>query len=123
MLKTAFVIRRKWGLEILKEIYEFQKVRNDFKVDVLITTKKPEFKIDNFIKGKIKIYKVDPNNQQEIFEILTKHKIKIVFLYSWSHIINKSIIKKFLCLCLHPSLLPAYRGGTPIQHQLINGEK
>lgn len=123
MLKTAFIIRRKWGFDILKEIYKFQKVRNDFEISVLITTKKPEFEIDNSIKEKIKIYKVDPNDQQKIFNFLAKHKIEIVFLYSWSHIIQERIINKFICLCLHPSLLPAYRGGTPIQHQLINGEK
>ena len=123
MLKTAFIIRRKWGFEILKEIYRFQKVRNDFEISVLITEKKPEFKIGNFLKGKIKVYKIDPNDQQKMFDILTRHKIKIVFLYSWSHIIQERIINKFTCLCLHPSLLPAYRGGTPIQHQLISGEK
>jgi len=26
------------------------------------------------------------------------------------------------CICLHPSLLPLYRGGSPIQNQIINGE-
>tara|TARA_B000000565_G_C23489526_1_gene263171 strand:- start:59 stop:538 length:480 start_codon:yes stop_codon:yes gene_type:complete len=28
-----------------------------------------------------------------------------------------------MCFCLHPSLLPKYRGGSPIQHQMINLEK
>jgi methionyl-tRNA formyltransferase len=123
MLKTAFVIYRKWGFDILKEIHEFQKIRGDFEISILITTKNPEFKITKSIKRKIEICKVDPDDQQKIFNILAKRKIKIVFLYSWSYIIKERITKKFLCLCLHPSLLPAYRGGTPIQHQLINGEK
>ncbi len=27
------------------------------------------------------------------------------------------------CVCLHPSPLPKYRGGSPIQNQIIRGEK
>ena len=27
------------------------------------------------------------------------------------------------CLILHPSKLPKYRGGSPIQNQILNGEK
>lgn len=31
-------------------------------------------------------------------------------------------INNYLCICLHPSPLPRYRGGSPIQNQIINGE-
>lgn len=47
----------------------------------------------------------------------------IVLYYGWSKYIPKKIYKKKLCLILHPSPLPKYRGGSPIQHQIINGEK
>ena len=33
-----------------------------------------------------------------------------------------NIIGKYKCICLHPSPLPKYRGGSPIQNQIINGE-
>ena len=36
--------------------------------------------------------------------------------------INDNLIKNNKCICLHPSPLPKYRGGSPIQHQIINGE-
>lgn len=122
MLKVAFVIYRKWGFDIFKSICEYQKLRGDFEVCALITNKKPEFIISPSLRKEVRIYKVDPNDQKEIFGILNKHKVKIVFLYSWSYIIKKEILDKFICLCLHPSILPLNRGGTPIQHQLINGE-
>jgi len=32
-------------------------------------------------------------------------------------------IPKYACLNVHPSLLPKYRGGNPIQRQLMSGEK
>jgi len=44
----------------------------------------------------------------------------ILFL-GWSWIIPVEITSRFLCLGIHPSDLPYYRGGSPIQHQIING--
>ena len=52
---------------------------------------------------------------------LFKKEDKIFFL-GWSWIIDSQILDNYECICLHPSLLPKYRGGSPIQHQIINGE-
>ena len=46
----------------------------------------------------------------------------LVFFVGWSWIVSKEITQKCNCVCLHPSPLPKYRGGSPIQHQIINGE-
>ena len=46
----------------------------------------------------------------------------IILYYGWSWFINKEIIKKYKCIMLHPSPLPKYRGGSPIQNQIINNE-
>jgi methionyl-tRNA formyltransferase len=45
-----------------------------------------------------------------------------IFFYGWSWIISKEIIGKYNCIMLHPSALPKYRGGSPIQNQIIRGE-
>lgn len=47
----------------------------------------------------------------------------VVLFYGWSWIISKSIINNYKCIMLHPSKLPKYRGGSPIQNQIINGEE
>lgn len=59
------------------------------------------------------------------FNKLIKDETKVdLFLFiGWSEIISKNIVDKNMCFCLHPSLLPKYRGGSPIQHQMINLEK
>ena len=64
------------------------------------------------------------NNKKE-FSKLIKDEIKVdLYLFiGWSEIISKNIVDKNMCFCLHPSLLPKYRGGSPIQHQMINLEK
>tara|TARA_R100000008_G_scaffold64141_1_gene41253 strand:- start:3344 stop:3997 length:654 start_codon:yes stop_codon:yes gene_type:complete len=46
-----------------------------------------------------------------------------VFFIGWSWIIKEDIINNYPCICLHPSPLPKYRGGSPMQHQIIAGEK
>lgn len=46
----------------------------------------------------------------------------VIFFYGWSWIVPDSIVNNYTCLCLHPSMLPKYRGGSPIQNQMIAGE-
>ena len=55
--------------------------------------------------------KIDLFNDNDIF-----------FFVGWSWIISDDIVKKFNCICMHPSPLPKYRGGSPIQNQIVNGE-
>ena len=54
---------------------------------------------------------------------IEKIQPKIIFFIGWSWIVEQDIIDNYPCICLHPSPLPKYRGGSPIQHQIINGEK
>ena len=46
----------------------------------------------------------------------------LILFYGWSQIIPRSITSEFKCLMLHPSPLPYYRGGSPIQNQIIRNE-
>ena len=46
----------------------------------------------------------------------------LILWYGWSWIIPESILDKYYSVMLHPSPLPKYRGGSPIQNQIINGE-
>ena len=51
------------------------------------------------------------------------HKNDTIFFLGWSWIVDKNIIDNYNCICLHPSPLPKYRGGSPIQNQIINKEQ
>ncbi len=55
-------------------------------------------------------------------EFIDEIKPDIIFFYGWSWKVADDIIDAYPCLCLHPSPLPKYRGGSPIQNQIINGE-
>lgn len=119
MLRIAFAVYRKWGYEIFKNIIKYQKTRQDFVLDTLISSSKHDFKVSS----NINYYKVNGNDEKRIYKILKKDKIDIVYFYSWSFKVESSLLNNFICLALHPSLLPKYKGGTPIQHQLINNKK
>lgn len=110
MKNYAFIAYRNWAFNIFKKL-------NKIKKNFLILTPNHNFK---YYKNTIYI---DPKDNKKNFQILKKNKIDVVFFYGWSWIISKEIIDNFLCICLHPSKLPKYRGGSPIQNQIINNVK
>ena len=52
---------------------------------------------------------------------LNQIKPKYIFFPDWSWIIPSEIIDSFNCVCIHESNLPKFRGGSPIQNQIIRG--
>lgn len=78
--------------------------------------------------------KWDPKNFKSLdksfkfFKKLNKKKIinyspKIIFFIHWSEIIPSEIFNRYLCIQFHSSNLPRFKGGSPIQNQIINGLK
>ena len=63
------------------------------------------------------------DDKELLDEMIDKYNPKYIFFIGWSWIVKQSIVDDYKCICLHPSPLPKYRGGSPIQHQIINGEK
>jgi len=68
-------------------------------------------------------FKMLAMNPEELDRWIEKFPPKVILAYGWSWIISERIIEKIPCWCLHPSPLPKYRGGSPLQHQIINGER
>tara|TARA_A100001201_G_scaffold142408_1_gene140512 strand:+ start:6971 stop:7648 length:678 start_codon:yes stop_codon:yes gene_type:complete len=63
------------------------------------------------------------NTQEKFLNIIKDNNFDYIFFLGWSDIIDKDIVEDNFCICLHPSMLPKYRGGSPLQHQIINGEE
>ena len=70
---------------------------------------------------KLKMTIVDSN--KELINLLSKNSYEHIFLVGWSSIIPDYILQKSNFYCVHPSELPYYRGGSPIQHQILDGLK
>ena len=94
-MKILCVSYREWALEIYKKL---KKIKEH---DILI------------IRSKSKYSK----------KIAIDYNPDMILFYGWSWKVEDSIINSFPCVMLHPSPLPKYRGGSPIQNQIINGEK
>jgi methionyl-tRNA formyltransferase len=67
-------------------------------------------------------YDVDVVATQEEFLNKNHNLYEFILFIGWSWVIPKEIVESVPCICMHPSKLPRYRGGSPLQHQIINGE-
>ena len=94
-MRVIFCGYRSWALNIIDEIKKHKKINS---CEIISSKEEYDFK----------------------FNKLVINSDLIVFL-GWSWIIPKEITNKYLCVGVHPSDLPDYRGGSPIQHQIING--
>ncbi len=45
----------------------------------------------------------------------------LIFFPDWSWKVPEKIVNDFTCVCFHEAPLPKYRGGSPIQNQIIRG--
>ena len=55
--------------------------------------------------------------------LVKKIKPKIIFFLHWSKKIHKNVYSKNLCIQFHCSNLPKFRGGSPVQNQILRGIK
>lgn len=61
----------------------------------------------------------------EAVEVLRSFEADVFVVAAFGQILSQEILDmpRFGCLCVHASLLPAYRGAAPIQWVILNGEK
>jgi len=55
--------------------------------------------------------------------LLEDFKPDYILFFGWSDYVPEEITSNYRCLMLHPSRLPEYREGSPLQNQIINGVK
>ena len=74
---------------------------------------------------KEKLPALQPETLNDIYADLKKENWDIFILAAYGKIIPQKIIEmsKFGILNVHPSLLPKYRGPSPIQSAILNGDK
>jgi methionyl-tRNA formyltransferase len=77
--------------------------------------------------NQVKLFQPEKINQQvEIFNsLIEENNIDMAILASYGQILSQKVLNstRFGFLNWHPSLLPKYRGPTPMQTVLLNGEK
>ncbi|MDA7494799.1 methionyl-tRNA formyltransferase, partial [Candidatus Gracilibacteria bacterium] len=64
-------------------------------------------------------------NNQEFFDTLTGHNFDFIVVVAYGKIVPIEVLEapKHGCINIHGSILPAYRGASPIQEAVKNGDK
>jgi len=77
-----------------------------------------------------KIIRSKDFSKKELFELeiinaLIHYDVELVVMAGWMKIVSPFFINKFKnrIINIHPSLLPAYKGGSAIKDSLLNGSK
>ena len=109
-----------------------EKGELDVDIKVLITNKDDAGCIKRAESVKIphKIIRDNDFPHKELFELeivnnLINHDVELVVMAGWMKIVTPFFINKFKnkIINIHPSLLPAYKGGSAIKDAILNGSK
>jgi len=109
-----------------------EKGELDIDIKVLITNKDNAGCIERAKNSEIpyKIVRSRDFQEKELFEseiinTLIKYNIELIVMAGWMKIVTPFFINKFKnkIINIHPSLLPAYKGGSAIKDSLSNGSK
>jgi methionyl-tRNA formyltransferase len=95
MNRVVVFTYRDWGHEIIKEL---NKGSNIHIVEVIESNESFHENVERLIES------------SDMFLFL-----------GWSWKVDDTIIMRHLCLGIHPSDLPQFKGGSPIQNQIIKG--
>lgn len=114
-MKVVAIISRDWSKEIILNLLADKKLNIDIPL-VLTTLNDTEF------DGAETIYLNDSKNINQFYKKIKYCEPSLILTYGWSHYLSKDLRDIAPCLVLHPSPLPLYRGGSPIQNQIIEGE-
>ena len=82
----------------------------------------PEVKIEAKRHG---IHVFQPENKAELTKIVQKLKPELIVVAAYGMIVSKEVLEtpKYGALNIHGSLLPKYRGASPIVEAILNGDK
>ncbi len=120
MIRIGYFGYRQWAFTILDRL---SKQLDPAKSTIVtIGTVKYDQEIIDYTKYR-NLFFLEPTKKQDFIRFVQDARLTVALFYGWSWIVPKALTDHLDCLCLHPSLLPRYRGGTPFQHQILNNEQ
>ena len=114
-MKLAFLLYRNWAFSVVERLKEFD-------ITTLIVPDNKWLERDMLpLVDRYTIRKIAPT--PSTLDHFKGVDADWFVLMGWSHMIDRKSVEKYKLIGMHPSKLPKYRGGTPLQNQIINGEK
>lgn len=126
-MRIIFCGYRKWSHQIFRDVLDnieqFFKYNEDIEninIPIVVTSKgKQEV---NFSDLDVPVVELR-NETEDLYDVIYEYKPDAMFLVGWSWRVSEEVLNATKCFCIHPSKLPRYAGGSPIQNQIIAGEK
>jgi len=116
-----------------KEI--LQTLINDDKIEIPLVISQPDRKAGR--KGELKapevkvlaeqyglkILQPEKLSDEGIYDAIVEEKPDFIVVAAFGQLLPKNILDIAPCINLHASLLPQYRGASPVQQSLLNGDE
>lgn len=124
-MKVLFLGSPKFARNVLDKIVQS---RHDV-VAVVCQPDKPSGRGHRLISPEVKVYAQEKGIEVLQYDKVSQHidevfsrDIDVVVVASFGQILSREFLGKKLALNVHPSKLPKYRGATPLQTALLNGD-
>lgn len=113
---------RRWAFEILKALKSLPG--SGYELAGVVTTETCEVNaLDYAVDMPLVVLKLSEIKDGNYIAKVAGLRPDIILMYGWSWLVSARFLETATCIGLHPSPLPRYRGGSPIQNQIIAGEK
>jgi methionyl-tRNA formyltransferase len=119
MKNIIFCGYREWARTLLFHAIVHSKKRGDVTIsDVIYTGDTPDF-ISTV--PKIRTHYFDGKNKYIYERVIESANASLIIFAGWSWLVPREITERFCCICFHPSDLPLFAGGSPVQNQVFSG--
>lgn len=126
-LKVIFMGTPKFSVPILEKLIEYTNVVGVVTAPDAYVGRKKVLTASPVkalaLQENIPVY--SPNKLREDYKSILEINPDIIITCAYGQIVPKEVLDypKYGCINIHASLLPKYRGASPIQSAIINGEK
>jgi len=131
MMRVVFMGTPDYATEILKELVTCKDIVVPLLVtqpdkpvgrkQVLTSPHTKDYVLQNDLH--VEIYQPNTLKNEEAFKYINSFKPDFIVVAAYGQILPRSILDIAPCINLHASLLPQYRGASPIQSSLLNKDK
>ncbi len=130
MINICFMGNPKFALQTLDVLYKDENIN----LKLVVSGKDKRRSRNKFSPTPVKKYAEDNNirvetpdsvNTEEFVKMLKDLEIDYIVVVAFGQLIKEVLLDSFKdkIINLHPSLLPLYRGASPMQFTLLNGDK
>ena len=129
MIKIVYMGTPKYAKEILQALIDDEKVevtlvltQPDRKAGRKGVLKAPDVKVLS-LEHNLKILQPERLSEEGIYKAIFDAQPDFIVVAAFGQLLPKSILDIAPCINLHASLLPQYRGASPVQQSLLNADK